>query len=75
VKIADDTTAMAADLHGRFLLTASGSSVIVWDPKTWKIAKTYDWKAGPITCLAVGPDGLTAAAGTATGKVVVWDVE
>lgn len=71
----DAVAAFAADPHGRFLLTASGSSVSVWDPKTWTVAKTYDWKAGAITCLAVAPDGLTAAAGTATGKVVVWDVE
>lgn len=75
VKTADEPSAVAADAHGRFLLTASGSSVSVWDAKTWTVAKTYDWKAGPITCLAVAPDGLTAAAGTATGKVVVWDLE
>ncbi len=75
VSLDESAPAVAGDPHGRFLLSASGSSVSVWDPKTWKVAKTYDWKAGAITCLAVAPDGLTAAAGTATGKVVVWDVE
>ncbi|MEO2090570.1 MAG: WD40 repeat domain-containing protein [Gemmataceae bacterium] len=68
-------TALAADVHGRCLFTAAGGKVTRWDTSSWKVANTYDWKAGPITYLAVAPDGLTAAAGTATGKVVVWDVE
>ena len=68
-------TAFAADPHGNFFLTASGHRVSVWETKTWTETKTFAWKAGAITCLAVAPDGLTAAAGTATGKVVVWDVE
>jgi WD40 repeat protein len=65
---------LAADVHGRSLFTASGSKVTRWDVGSWKAADTYDWQIGPITCLAVSPDGLTAAAGSATGKVVVWDV-
>lgn len=72
---ANEISTFASDPRGNFLLTASGNSVSVWDPKSWTVVKTYDWKAGAITCLAVAPDGLTAAAGTATGKVVVWDVE
>ena len=67
--------AFAADPAGQFFLTASGHRVSVWETKTWTETKTFAWKAGAITCLAVAPDGLTAAAGTATGKVVVWDVE
>ena len=67
--------AFAAAPHGRFFLTASGHRVSVWETNTWQEAKTFAWKAGPITCLAVSPDGLTAAAGSSTGKVVVWDVE
>lgn len=68
-------TAIAADVSGRCLFTASGSKVTRWDVSNWKPADTYDWQIGPITCLAVSPDGLTAAAGSSTGKVVVWDVE
>jgi WD40 repeat protein len=67
--------ALATDPGGRFFLTASGHRVSVWETKTWKEAKTFAWKVGPITCLAVSPDGLLAAAGSATGKVMVWDVE
>ena len=67
--------AVAADPQGRFVLTAVGESVSVWDSASWKVSKTYDWASGKITCLAVQPGGLMLAAGTATGKVVVWDTE
>jgi WD40 repeat protein len=67
-------TAVAADVSGRCLFTASGNKVTRWDVSNWTPADTYDWQIGRITCLAVSPDGLTAAAGSGTGKVVVWDV-
>jgi WD40 repeat protein len=38
-------------------------------------AATFTWGVGPVAVLAVAPDGLTAAAGSADGRVVVWDVE
>jgi WD40 repeat protein len=67
--------AIVADPHGRFVLTASGDSVSVWDADSWAADKTYEWAHGKITCLAVSPDGLLGVAGTATGKVIVWDIE
>ncbi len=67
--------ALAADPHGRFLLSASGTRVTVWDPVTWKPARTFDWKIGRVTCLAVSADGTVAAAGGDKSKVAVWDIE
>lgn len=67
--------AVAADSQGRFVLTATGTTLSVWDANSWSVSKTYEWAAGKTTCLAVSPDGLLGAAGTATGKVIVWDIE
>lgn len=68
-------TALAPDPLGRFLLSAVGTKVTVWDPAVWKPIHTFDWKIGRVTCLAISADGTVAAAGGDKGKVVVWDVE
>ncbi|MCU0705445.1 MAG: hypothetical protein MUF18_15845 [Fimbriiglobus sp.] len=75
VSVAEPVTALAADPLGRFVLTASGAVVRVWDANTWAVTRSFDWQAGEVTCLTVALEGLTAAAGTSTGKVVVWDVD
>ena len=63
--------AFSAD--ARTLYAGCGPLVRVFDADTGTERASLDWKAGKVTALAVAADGLTAAAGTATGKVVIWD--
>ena len=38
-------------------------------------AKTFTWNIGKMRSIAFSPDGTLAAAGSDSGKVVVWDVD
>jgi WD40 repeat protein len=61
---------------GRWLLTASNEeAVTVWDTAVWKQATQYAWGIGPVACVAVAPDGMTAAAGGKGGSIVLWDLD
>ncbi len=66
--------AVAFTPDGRTLLVGQGTGVRAFDTETWAEGQAYDWRAGKVTCLAVAAGGLTAAAGTKTGRVVVWDL-
>lgn len=66
---------LCGDPHGRFLLSACGKEVLVWDPRSRKRTHTFNWQIGTLNCLAISPDGTVAAAGGNKGKVAVWDVE
>lgn len=64
---------------GNTLITAGNDGVTrLYDCETWRERAAFDWKAGPLGCVAVSPDGTQAAAGggnSQRGKVVVWDLE
>ena len=55
--------------------TCNDETVREYDAITLQELRAYAWKVGKLRCVAVAPDGLTAAAGSDTGKVVVWDLE
>jgi WD40 repeat protein len=80
-----DALAFAPD--GRQLLSGSAAgNVRLWDVPSWPTddgaeprefvpRAVFEWGIGAITAVAVAADGLIAAAGGATGRVVIWDVE
>jgi WD40 repeat protein len=68
----------AASFHpsGRYLLLATnGPTVIAFDTATWAPVQRWKWDVGALLSTAVSPDGTLAAAGSARGTVVVWDLD
>ena len=61
---------------GRWLAVADNSGTVrLLDPGTWTAARTFEWGLPKARCVRFSPDGTLAAAGSDTGKVVVWDVD
>lgn len=70
-------SAVTAAPDGRAVWTASAdASVRRWDCDSYKCDKWYGLKAGPLGCVAISPDGLVGAAGSALrGLIAMWDLE
>jgi WD40 repeat protein len=69
-------TGVAFHPSGRYLAaTSNDQTVKLYDTQSWELAKTYTWDIGRMRSIAFSPDGTLAAAGSDTGKVVVWDVD
>ena len=69
-------TGIAFHPSGRYLAaTSNDRTVKLYDTASWAVAKTYTWNVGRMRSVAFSPDGTLAAAGSDTGKVVVWDVD
>lgn len=70
-------SAITAAPDGRAVWTASAdASVRRWDCDSYKCDKWYGLKAGPLGCVAISPDGLVGAAGSALrGSIAMWDLE
>ncbi len=61
---------------GRGVRTASSDGTVrSWDATTGRARRAYDWGLGKLYAAAFAPDGLVGAAGTADGKVVLWDLD
>jgi WD40 repeat protein len=69
--------AVAFHPAGRTLAVVHGGPTLVklYDLDTLTLRAKLNWKVGALTCVAYSPDGLLGAAGTADGRVVVWDVD
>lgn len=69
-------TGVAFHPSGKYLAaTSNDATVKLYDTATWRVARTFTWDIGRMRSVAFSPDGTLAAAGTDSGKVVVWDVD
>ena len=69
-------TAAAFHPSDRYLATTSNDETVkLYDTANWSLARTFTWNIGRLRSIAFSPDGLLAAAGSDTGKIVVWDVD
>lgn len=69
-------TGAAFHPSGRYLAaTSNDATVKLYDTASWEVARTFTWDIGRMRSICFSPDGTLAAAGSDTGKVVVWDVD
>lgn len=69
-------TGLAFHPSGRWLAaTSNDATVKLFDTTSWAAATTFTWDVGRMRSVAFSPDGTLAAAGSDSGKVVVWDVD
>lgn len=77
-KAKPDPTCHAVAFHPNgALLAAAGDDqmVTLYDTTTWAAVRTFAWKVGRLRAVCFSADGTRAAALSASGKVVVWDVD
>jgi len=61
---------------GRTLVSVGGDGTVRWwDVRKREATRILDWGLGKLHCIAFSSDGTLAAAGSAAGQIVVWDVD
>lgn len=69
-------TALAYHPDGqRLFVTSNDETVHVFDTRSLDRVNRYTWQLDKLSAVAVSPDGTLAAAGSANGNVVVWDLD
>jgi WD40 repeat protein len=69
-------TGLAFHPSGRYLAaTSNDATVKLYDTASWQLATTFTWDIGRMRSVAFSPDGTLGAAGSDTGRIVVWDVD
>lgn len=69
-------TALAYHPNGRLLfVTSNDTTVHVFDTQTLDRVNRYTWQLDKLSAIAISSDGTLAAAGSANGDVVVWDLD
>ena len=69
-------TGIAFHPSGKYLAaTSNDTTVKLYDTTTWEVARTFTWDIGKMRSIVFSTDGTLAAAGSDSGKVVVWDVD
>jgi WD40 repeat protein len=69
-------TGLAFHPTGRYLAaTSNDQTVTVYNTAAWQVATTYTWDIGRMRSVAFSPDGALAAAGSDTGRIVLWDID
>jgi WD40 repeat protein len=61
---------------GRKLVTVSNDKMArMWSVPGLREEQGFEWRIGKLTALAIAPDELRLAAGSDSGRVIVWDAE
>ena len=69
-------TGLAYHPSGKFLAaTSNDKTVKLYDAASGQVVRVFTWAIGRLRSVAFNPDGTMAAAGSDTGKVVLWDVD
>jgi len=69
-------TALAYHPSGhQFFATSNDATIHVFDAHSLDRVNRYSWQLDKLSAIAVSPNGTLAAAGSANGDVVVWDLD